>query len=415
MSFFSRFFGKDDVDKKNVPAPASAPAAAPVAVPADVDCYAALSMHLRGEVEQALAAYESIAGRNPEEKVPLFFAAAIMAGKGGVVEAAEALRTLSRDIAQGGEGISRAVAVELVEIVGDALLTVKYPAVADLVVSFGDLLKEKGFLRESAVCFEIASGLVPDNAHMLHKLGDTLHDLRAYDYAETVLQEALKHAPNHWGSLYTYASLLQDLGRHEEAIGYYHQAVKLDPTHAKCQNNYGAALLKVGRVEEALAHCTEAEKLDPAAPLVKNNLGYIHMLRQDYESARSCFTEATALSEKLFPAYFGLASAEEALNGDPKRIQDLYLKAIEINPTSAEIHHALARYLAGQGDKQALLHFSTAAVLNGDLQGLHKDYGFACQQLGRPEQALEQFKMALQQNPGDAQVQEVIAKAEAKA
>ena len=65
-------------------------------------------------------------------------------------------------------------------------------AVADIVISFGDILKKEGFVRESAVCFEIVAELVPDNAHVLYRLGDTLHDLCIYDYAESVLQEALK-------------------------------------------------------------------------------------------------------------------------------------------------------------------------------------------------------------------------------
>jgi len=101
---------------------------------------------------------------------------------------------------------------------------------------------------------------------VLHRLGDTLHDLRVYEYAESVLRKALELAPNHWDSLYTYAVLLQDLGRFDEAIGCYEKAVTLYPDHVKCRNNYGAALMLTGRLDEALAHCTAAAELDPAFP-----------------------------------------------------------------------------------------------------------------------------------------------------
>jgi len=401
MSLFTKMFGKKVADDETA------------AEPQGVDFTTALSMHLRGEVDPALATYIGIIEKVPGDTLALFFAAAIKAEKGNVVEAAESLCSLSRDISSAGENISRAIAIDLAALLSDEYSPVRIPAVAEIVVSFGDRLKKEGFVRESAVCFEIATAIVPDNAHMLHKLGDTLHDLRIYDYAESVLQEALKHAQNHWGALYTYAVLLQDLGRDEEAITYYERAVKLIPTHVNCQNNYGAALLRVNRLDEALVHCTKAAELDPSAPLVKINLGYIYSLKQEYEKARTCFTEALSLNGSLAAAYYGLASVEQALEGDPKQVQELYLKAIEINPAIPEAHHALGNLLSSQGDPQALSHFSAAAQLNNDQKSLHKDFGLACLQLGRREEALEHLRVALQQDPDDVNVQELLANAEA--
>ena len=402
MSLFTKMFGKKVADDETA------------AEPQGVDFTTALSMHLRGEVDPALATYIGIIEKVPGDTLALFFAAAIKAEKGNVVEAAENLCSLSRDISSTGENISRAIAMELAAVLSNESIPFRIPAVAEIVVSFGDRLKKEGFVRESAVCFEIATGLVPDNAHMLHKLGDTLHDLRIYDYAESVLLEALKYAPSHWGALYTYAVLLQDLGRNDEAITYYERAVKLIPTHVNCQNNYGAALLRVNRLDEALAHCTLAAELDPSAPLVKVNLGYIYSLRQEHEMARTCFTEALSLNNNLGPAYYGLASVEQALAGDPKRIQELYLKAIEINPATPEAHHALGNLLASQGDPQALSHFAAAAQFNNNQRSLHKDFGLACLQLERREEALEHLRIALQQDPDDVMVQDILSRTEAE-
>lgn len=405
MGFFSRF-GKKDSTEKSPSATVQR-----VQAPAASDIVSALSLHLQGELDEAWDAYQGLAADAPGAALARFFAAAITAGRGKVPQAVETLRALSRESAEKGESVSRALVTELVPLASESVV-VKFAAVAAVAASFGDLLKEGGFLREGAVCYEVAAGLAPDNAHFLHKLGDTLHDLGVYDYAETVLTEAIKLAPNHWGALYSYAVLLQDAGREEEAIAQYEKAVSLIPNHAKCRNNLGAALFRSGRLEEALEHCKAAEALDPALPLAKINLGYIHLVRQDYQAARASFSEAVALNDKLFPALFGLASVEEALQGEPKRIQDLYLQAIELHPTSGEVHHALAKHLAAQGDQQSLLHFSTAAVLNEELKDLHKDYGLASLRFGKREQALEQFRIALRQNPGDAEVQELIATTE---
>ena len=402
MSFFSKMFGNTSADEKAA------------AGPQGVDFIAALSLHLRGELDPALAGYLSLVETVPGDALALFFTAAIKAEKGNIAQAAESLRSLSRDISSAGGTISHAVAVELAALLSGESVTVRIPAVAEIAVSFGDRLKKEGFVQESAVCFEIATAIVPDNAHTLHKLGDTLHDLRMYDYAESVLLEALKYAQNHFGAIYTYAVLLQDLGRNEEAITYYERAVKLIPNHVNCQSNYGAALLRVNRLDEALEHCTVAAQLDPGAPLVKINLGCIHSLKQEHEKARTCFTEALALNDNLAAAYYGLASAEQALKGDPKRVQELYLKAIEINPATSEAHHALGNLLASQGDPQALEHFFTAARLNNDQKSLHKDFALACLQLGRREEALVQLRIALQQDPDDVTLQDLIAKTEAE-
>jgi len=402
MSLFDRMFRTKGAGQKKA------------AGPRGDDFVTALSIHLCGDPDRALGAYLAIAEEVPGDCVAPFFAAAIQAGKGNVAEAAAKLRFLSQRIASGGEIISSAIRLELIALVADKPVIIKIAAVAELVASFGELLKKEGFIRESAVCLEIAAGLVPDHADVLHKLGDVLHDLRNYEYAESVLQEALKFEPSHWGALYTYAVLLQDLGRDEEAIGYYEKAVQFNPGHVNCQNNYGAALLRTNRLEEALAHCTLAAGLDPGSAFVKVNLGNIYLLMQEYESARTCFAEAVSLNDRLAPAYFGLGSAEQALQGDPERVQELYLKAIQINPSIPEIHQALGNLLAGAGNPEALAHFSAAARLNNNMKNLHRDFGTACLKLGNREEGLEHLRMALQQDPDDVALQGMLAEAQAQ-
>lgn len=329
MGFFTKMFGTKDTPHK------------PAAEPGGVDLFTALSMQLRGETDPALSAYQQIAAERPDNNLAPFFAAAALAGTGNTPEAAERLRDLSRRVSSAGETISRAVANELFSLMADEPM-LKAPAVGEMVVTFGDRLKEEGFVRESVVCFEIAAGLLPDHAPVLQRLGDTLHDLGVYDYAEAVLAKALEQAPNHWDSLYTYAVLLQDLGRLDEAIDCYEKAVAIYPDHVKCRNNYGAALMLTGRTDEALTHCTRAAELDPAFPLARVNLGNIHMLRQEYDAARTCFSEAIALDGTLAPGYFGLGAVEQCTGGETERIRELYRRAIELSPNNPQFQQALA-------------------------------------------------------------------------
>jgi tetratricopeptide (TPR) repeat protein len=335
MGFFNKIFGSNET-------------AANTASPKANDFIDALALHLRGEVEPALGVYLQIGKELPNDYLSLFFISAIMAGQGQTSEAAAKLRSLSQQIAGQGGTISQSIYQRIVVQMNEAL-HLSVPAVAAIIATFGDQLKGKRFIQESAVCYEIAKALDPENADLLYKFGDTLHDLRNYDYAEAVLQEALKHAPQHWGALYTYGVLLQDLGRFDEAIRYYDRAVAIDPHHAKCQNNYGAALLTIGRVDDALAHCTRAAELAPDFALARNNLGNIHLRKGEYEAARSCYTEAIARDEKLAPAYFGLGSAEQGLGSGRARVAELYRKAIELSPSVPIFQQALDRLLAEEG------------------------------------------------------------------
>lgn len=311
----------------------------------------ALELHLGGEAEAALSAYLVYAGDAPDQRLPLFLAAMAKAGLGRTAEAAADLRELSARCADAGEGISFSVRQELVGLTLEGFMTRDLPRVVEMIVSFAETLRKEGFLQESAVCFELAAALAPDNAHVLQKFGDILHDLRAYDYAESVLREALELAPNHWGALYTYAVLLQDLGRNEEAIERYRKAVALNPEHARCRNNFGAALLRANQLEEALVQCTAADELEPGSPMVKVNLGNVYLLKNDLEQARSCFSRAIELNPDFALAYFGLASVEKESGADPARIEELYRKATQLDP---QIGVVLEKGKSGESPEPAL-------------------------------------------------------------
>lgn len=399
MGFLNKMFGTKTPDDM-------------VAIKAQsTDFSAALSLQLHGDADQAFATYSKIAAEQPDDNLAPFFSAALMAATGNINGAAEGLRTLSRHISQGNEAISFAVSRDLFALLGGEP-TLKVPAIAEIIITFGDCLKQASFVQESLVCYEIAASLLPERANVLHKLGDTLHDLRQYDYAEAVLQKALEYSPNHWGALYTSAVLRQDLGRFSEAIGFYEKAVKLNPGHVNCQNNYGAALMMTNRFEEALEHCTQAARLDRASPWPKINLGNIYKKMQDYESARTCFTEAIELNSSLAPAYWGLGAVEQLLGSDSGKIRELYQTAVKLNPMIPDLHYALGNLLAADGDPEALEYFAAAARLNAGLENLQRDFGSACLRLGYRDEGVEHLRLAIQQNPDDGMAQDLLAREE---
>jgi len=403
MGFFDKMFGAKTKDDK------------PAIDPATGDFATALLQHQRGELDTALTIYQRLIQESPEDSLATFFAAAIKSVKGSTAEAADDLRSISQRAATNGETISAALLHDMGAVLSAGAAGIQVPAVADIIASFGDALKIEGLLQQAAVCFEISVALTPGNGNMLFKLGDTLHDLRIYDYAESVFLRALGSAPHHWGALYSYAVLLQDLGRDEEAIGFYERAVRLNPDHANSRNNFGAALLRHDRLEEALVQCSHAARLNPESPLVKINMGNIYLRKEEYETARTYFADAIALNGNLAQAYYGLATVEQLLNSEPEKIQALLLKAIELNPSIPHSYMAMGNLLSAQGSAEALQYFAKAVELNNDLNDVHKDFAKACLKQGKREEALEHLRIAVLQNPEDAFVQELLGKVEAEA
>lgn len=406
MGFFSKFFGSKE------PRQADPQETVAAEERGSADFTAAVLMQMRGENDAALAAYQEMTDRFPDDNLAPFFAAAIKAGSGSVEDAVAVLRSLSQRCSEAEQGISQVIIQELAAQLSDSSQHGRIPGIAELIVSFGDNVKAAGFVYEAAVLYEVAVALLPDRANVLHRLGDTLHDLRLYEYAESVLQEALKHAPNHWDSLYSYALLLQQLGRDKEALPYYEKATVFNPDHVNCRNNYGSALMRTQRLEEALQQCNAAFGLEPENPFVQINLGNIRYLMREPDKAREHFRKAIELNPEHPAAYFGLAAVEQALGSPREVVQELYQKVLAVNPQIAEAHHALGTIYASAASPEALQHFEQALALNPNLRDLHRDFAVAYLQLGRRDEALQQLKLALEKNPADAEAANMIANLE---
>lgn len=399
MGFFSKFFGTKEVGND----------AAQTA--RGDDLFSALSLHLAGEADAAATLYRQLGAGQPAAILAPFLSATLLAAGGAVAEAAERLRELSRRCAADNAALSQCVVRELDTLFREELVF-DVAAVAGIVVDCGECLKKKGFAAESAVCFEIASVFLPNDPAVLYQLGDTLHDLKNYSYAEKVLKKVLEIAPDHWFALYVYAVLLQDLGRYDEAISYFERAIALNPDHVKCQNNYGAALMQVGRLDEARFHCTLAAQQDPDFLQARLNLGNIHLLKTEYDSAKACFEQVLAVNSRISHGYIGLAAVELQAGGEGARAIALYRKALECPPPFPAVHHALGNLLLETGDVAALEHYAAAAGLYATLPGLHRDFGRACLHFGRREEGLEHLRLAIEQNPEDQAARELLARAQ---
>jgi serine/threonine protein kinase/tetratricopeptide (TPR) repeat protein len=246
----------------------------------------------------------------------------------------------------------------------------------------GEVLFEKGRLKEAAAEYRRAIELKPDDAEFHRQLGELLYSDDRYDEAIAVLREAARLNPayavvhNSLGDAYYQKGLLDpaiaayreaarlepdyaeahfNLGfclkrqrRLEEAIAEYRQAVRLKPKEGLYHNNLGAALEAGGRPEEALAEYWEAVRLDPDDATYHKNLAALLHLEGQVVQSLGEFREAVRLKprEAMYHVNLGVALHDLARWGEAEAE---YREAIRLKPDYANAHWYLGLALLRQG------------------------------------------------------------------
>jgi Tfp pilus assembly protein PilF len=163
-----------------------------------------------------------------------------------------------------------------------------------------------------------------------------LRDNRPTD-AEKAFRDVLKDDPKNpeiWDGLGV--SLLMQQ-RYKEALEPLQKAVKLAPQNGSYRNNLGVAQMELGDFAAAEASFLAAEQSpntdDKLSAAI--NWGRLRQRQGRYKEAEQAFTQALARDPQSFAATLGRAAARESDNDLEGAAED-YLKAVKIEPTSAE-------------------------------------------------------------------------------
>lgn len=222
-------------------------------------------------------------------------------------------------------------------------------------------------------------------------------------------------------------------GRSAEATEEYGKALAVNPDDVKANNNMALALTELGQLDEAALHFERSLAVEPTAE-IHSDLGFVLDRQGRSEEAVENYRKAIALDPDSASAHFNLAvSLLRRDELDEAEVQ--YREALRVKPT-AETHNGLGFVLSKQGRiDEAIAQFKEAVVANpkytaaynnlaGNLikQGkldeaasyyqtslnekpsaaLHNQLGLVLAQLGRTDEAMQQFREALTMNPGHA-------------
>jgi Flp pilus assembly protein TadD len=194
-------------------------------------------------------------------------------------------------------------------------------------------------------------------------------------------------------------TLFQD-GRTEEAVAEYNRSLTLNPSQAKAHNNLALALVELGQLEEAARHFKASLDLDPKAEIY-SDLGFTMAQLGRPEEALADYQKALDLDPNCASAHFNLAvSFVQA--GKFEEAESQYRRAIVGRPT-AETYNGLGFVLARQGRAdEAVAEFRKAIEVNPKFTPAYNNLAEALVKQGKLEEAESAYRRSLAEKPSEA-------------
>lgn len=247
--------------------------------------------------------------------------------------------------------------------------------------------------------------------------GDAIADIReqfldAYSFLRAGM--ANEHTGNHKGAERTYRrgleidadnvelrnalgwTLFQD-GRTAEAVTEYKRALAANPDHAKAHNNLALALVELGEPQAASDHFKASLAIEPKAEIY-SDLGFVMAQLGKPQEALADYEKALELDPNCASAHFNLA-VTFVRAGDLAQAEAHYRQALPGRAT-AETHNGLGYVLARRGRAdEAIAEFRTAIDIDPHFAPAYNNLADALEQQGKLDDAAEYYRRSLAERP----------------
>jgi tetratricopeptide (TPR) repeat protein len=195
-------------------------------------------------------------------------------------------------------------------------------------------------------------------------------------------------------------------GKTEEAVAEYERALAAKPDSAKSLNNLALALVELGRLEEAAARFKASIAIEPKAEIY-SDLGFTMARLGKPEEALADYRKALALDPDCASAHANMAvSFVQA--GQLDEAESHYRKALAVRAT-AETHNGLGYVLARQDrTEDAIAEFRKAIDANPKFVPAYNNLAEALVKQGKLEEAEQAYRRSLAEKPSPA-VQQALS------
>jgi Flp pilus assembly protein TadD len=233
--------------------------------------------------------------------------------------------------------------------------------------------------------------LAPDDAELRNALGWTLFQDTRTAEAVAEYERALGANPRHAKAHNNLALALVELGRLEEAAAHFRTSLDIEPK-AEIHSDLGFVMARLGRPQEALAGYRKALELDPACASAHFNLAVASVQAGKLEDAEAHYRKALA-GKATAETHNGLGYVLARRGRTDEAVAE-FRKAIDANPKFTPACNNLAEALVKQGKLEEAAQYYRRSLAEKPTAAAHNALGAVLRQLGRTNEAAEQFARA---------------------
>ena len=261
----------------------------------------------------------------------------------------------------------------------------------------GMLLMAGEYLEAAEACLLNARRLAPERFRWAYYLGHLYERRGDLEEAVEAFERAHGQRPDHFPTLFWLIDVNFELGRREAAQPFLEQARALQPGAEAVQFQLGRAALAAGDHAAAVGHLEAVLRRNPAATIVNYQLGMAYRGLGDLEKARLYLDQSGERVDGGFSAGVGF------------ELPDPLIEALQTALRSPQRHRTLALQADAIGDREeAIRQFRFALELEPEDADLQLSLGMALDRAGRAREALVELEAALRLDPRSAQANYMI-------
>jgi tetratricopeptide (TPR) repeat protein len=208
-------------------------------------------------------------------------------------------------------------------------VTPDHPQYKKTILSIAFLYRDMNRTVEAIQFLEQHHRQSPADIDITSYLASFYQENNRHDIAVTMLQGALKEAPQNTALLFKLGAVLDAAGQRRKSIETMKTIIRLDPEHASALNYLGYTYAEMGiHLDQALKLVQRALEIRPEDGYIMDSLGWVYFKKQAYDKAIFYLEKAVELSEyetviaaHLADAYLKIGQREKAIT--------MYKKALD--------------------------------------------------------------------------------------
>lgn len=332
----------------------------------------AISLHMKGALEEAEVHYRAILEINPENSECLHLFGVLCCQK--------------ECFAEGVEWIKKAIALN--------------PSFSEAHFNLGKAYKEIGDNNSAIKSFQNAVAINPKYYEAHNNLGIIWSETGNNSAAITSFSKAIETNPSFVEGYFNLGNSLEKVGKENEAIQHYRRAIELEPEFAEAYYNLAKTLENNNR-EEAIENYRLAIKIKPNFAPAFNDLAVLYKKSGKIDAAIENYKKALEINPLNYLALNNLGNAFRD-QGNLKQALNTYDKALKINPKYADGFYNLGIALIDDYQQERAIEALQKAT---DIDPKHVDafsnLGTIFSRMGKKEEAIAVCKNILELSPNN--------------